>query len=89
MEISKLTIPIAVIVLDIKHLEHLISQFVHVPLLVLSGTFAFSLEGGEDGLGICRRFCQPAGREGEHSAGTTANKSSLGGEGKTKNDNEH
>ena len=89
MEISKLTIPIAAIVLDIKHLEHLISQFVHVPLLVLPGAFAFSLEGGEDGLGICRRFRQLAGREGEHSTSTTAHKSSLGGEGKTENDDDH
>ena len=82
--------PIVVIVLDIQHLEHLISQFVHFPFPVLPVVpFAFFLEGGEDGLGICRRFRQLAGREGEHSTGTTANKSSLGGEGKTKNGDEH
>ena len=83
--------PIVVIVLDIQHLEHLISQFVHFLFPVLPVVpFAFFLESGEDALGICRRFRQLAGREpGEHSTGTTANKSSLGGEGKTKNDNEH
>ena len=86
----QLTIPTVVVVLDTEFLEHLISQFVHFPLPVLPVVpFAFFLEGGEDGLGICRRFRQLAGREREHSAGTTAHKSSFGGEGKTKNGDEH
>ena len=84
LHINALTISVVIVVLDTKFLEHGVSQVLIGPLLVLPSPVTFILEDHDDGLSIRRRVRQIT-REGARAA----NKSSVGGQRKAKNGDEH